>query len=80
MSFDINLELYDGKEKANPFIIPKKWDPTNRDNFIEVGAGVKRSYVVDGDEGEWRGQGRSGMDLSQDNPAAYEVGHIPCLN
>ncbi len=76
VSFDINVKLYDGKEKANPFIIPESWDPTNRDNFIEVGDGVKRSYVVDGDEGEWRSQGRNGMTLSEDNPAPHEVGHL----
>lgn len=36
---------------------------------------MKRSYVVDGDEGEWRSQGNNGTTLSEDNPAPHEVGH-----
>lgn len=72
----VNVGLYDGKEKNDPWIIPESWNPSNRDNFIEVGAGDKRSYVVGGDEGEWRSQGRQGMTLSQDDPAPHELGHL----
>ena len=83
-SFNVNvnftLRLYDGKEKNDPFIIPESWNPTNRDNFVEIGAGDKRSYVSGGDEGEWRSQGRKGLTLAQDDPAPHEVGHLLGLN
>lgn len=35
-----------------------------------------RSFVQGGDEGEWRGSGRNGLSLSQDNPAPHEFGHL----
>ena len=79
VKFDVSVSLYDGKAQSDPFIIPESWDPTNRDNFIEVGASLKevgRSFVQGGDEGEWRGTGRNGMSLSQDNPAPHEFGHL----
>ena len=76
VNVNVNVGLYDGKEKNDPWIIPESWNPSNRDNFIEVGAGDKRSYVVGGDEGEWRNQGRQGMSLSQDDPAPHELGHL----
>ena len=72
----VNIGLYGGKEKNNPFIITESWNPNNRDNFVEVGAADKRSYVTGGDEGEWRSQGRSGLTLAQDDPAPHEVGHL----
>ena len=73
---NVNVGLYGGKEKSDPWIIPESWNPYNRDNFIEVGAGDDRSYVIGGDEGNWRSQGRQGMTLSQDNPAPHELGHL----
>ena len=76
VSVNVNFSLYGGKEKNNPTIIPESWNPFNRDNFVEVGAGDKRSYVQGGDEGVWRSQGRNGMTLAQDNPAPHEVGHL----
>ncbi|MCF2446941.1 RHS repeat-associated core domain-containing protein [Dyadobacter sp. CY345] len=79
VKFDVKVGVYGGKEKADPFIIPESWNPNNRDNFVEVGATlgeVGRSFVSGGDEGEWRGVGRNGMNLSQDNPAAHEFGHM----
>lgn len=69
--------LYDNKEKNSPFIIIEKFDPTNRDNFIEVVNSDKiTSEVVGFDEGKWRGKGRLGKSLDQDNPAPHEFGHI----
>lgn len=72
----VNVGLYEGKEKNDPLIVPESWNPKNRDNFIEVGAGDKRSYVTGGDEGEWRSQGRNGQTLAQDDPAPHELGHL----
>lgn len=72
----VNVGLYQGKEKNDPFIIEESWNPYNRDNFIEVYPANKRSYVMGGDEGEWRSQGRSGMTLTQDDPAPHELGHL----
>ncbi len=76
VNVNVNVGLYEGKEKNDPFIITESWNPTNRDNFVEVGAADKRSYVMGGDEGEWRSQGRSGLALAQDDPAPHEVGHL----
>jgi len=79
VKFDVSVLLYDGKAQSDPFLIPESWDSTNRDNFIEVGNSLKqvgRSFVQGGDEGEWRGTGRQGMSLAQDNPAPHEFGHL----
>jgi hypothetical protein len=80
VKFDVNVNLYGGKEKSNPFLISESWNPSNRDNFIEVSSDVKRSYVLGGDEGEWRADGRNGQTLAQDNPAPHEFGHIVGLD
>jgi len=79
VKFNVSVSLYEGKEKNDPTIIPESWNPNNRDNFIEIGSSLKevgRSFVQGGDEGEWRGVGRNGMSLSQDDPAAHEFGHL----
>jgi len=79
VKFDIKIDLYEGEERNNPLVIPESWDASNRDNFVEVGATleeVKRSYVLSGDEGQWRGVGRNGLRLIDDDPAPHEVGHI----
>jgi uncharacterized protein RhaS with RHS repeats len=76
VNIKVNVGLYEGKEKNDPTIIPESWNPNNRDNFIEVGAGAERSYVTGGDEGEWRSQGRNGNTLAQDDPAPHELGHL----
>jgi hypothetical protein len=79
VKFDIKIDLYEGKEKNDPAIIPESWNPSNRDNFVEVGATIKdvgRSFVQGGDEGEWRGEGRGGKTLAEDDPASHELGHI----
>lgn len=79
VKFDVSVSLYDGKSQSDPFLISESWDPTNRDNFIKVGSSldeVGRSFVKGGYEGEWRGAGRGGMSLSQDNPAPHEFGHL----
>jgi len=76
VNVNVNVGLYKGKEKSDPWIIPGAWNPNNRDNFVEVGAGDKRSYVSGGDEGEWRSKGRDGMTLAQDDPAPHELGHL----
>ena len=79
-TFDVQVQikvaLYKGKERNDPLIIPESWNPFNRDNFIEIGANGKRSYVLGGDEGVWRSQGRNGKTLAQDDPAPHEIGHI----
>ena len=75
VNVDVNVSLYKGKEKSDPWIIPQAWNPFNRDNFIEV-SDNKRSYVSGGDEGEWRSQGRNKMTLAQDDPAPHELGHL----
>ena len=70
VKFNVKVGLYGNKEKNKPLIIPESWNPNNRDNFIEVGASlneIERSFVIGGDEGEWRGVGRNGMSLSEDS-------------
>ena len=76
VSVKVKILLYNNKEKSDPFIIPQSWNPYNRDNFVEVGANDKRSYVTGGDEGLWRSQGRNGRTLAEDDPAPHEIGHI----
>lgn len=79
VKFDVNVKLYQGKAMTDPFVIPEAWDPTNRDNFIKVGSTlneVRRSFVTGGDEGKWRGVGRNGNTLAQDDPAPHEFGHL----
>jgi RHS repeat-associated protein len=76
VNVNVSIGLYEGKEKIEPFIIEESWNPNNRDNFVEIGAADKRSYVSGGDEGEWRSQGRNGNTLAQDDPAPHEVGHL----
>ena len=79
VKFDIKVSLYDGKEKNTPTILPESWNPNNRDNFVEVGGSLSeigRSYVLGGDEGEWRGVGRGKSTLTEDDPAPHEFGHI----
>lgn len=76
VNINVNISLYEGKEKNDPYIIEESWNPNNRDNFVEIGAADKRSYVTGGDEGEWRSQGRNGLTLAQDDPAPHEVGHL----
>lgn len=79
VKFDVTVQLYEGKEKNDPFIIPESWNPNNRENFVEVGATLKdvdRSYVQGGDEGQWRGTGRGGKPLAADDPAPHEFGHL----
>ena len=67
---NVNIGLYEGKEKNDPFIIPESWNPFNRDNFVEIVAGDESFYVLGGDEGEWRSQGRSGLTLAH---VAFEL-------
>jgi hypothetical protein len=79
VQFDVQVSLYNGKEKADPLIIAESWDPSNMDNFIDVGASldeVGRSFVSGGDEGSWRGVGRNSNTLAQDDPAPHEFGHL----
>ncbi len=76
VEFNVNVSLYEGKEKNEPFIVSGKWDPNSRENFIEVSDEISRSNVAGGDEGEWRTKGRNGADLKDDNPAGHEFGHL----
>ena len=76
VKINVNISLYEGKEKNDPSIIEESWNPNNRDNFVEIGSADKRSYVTGGDEGEWRSQGRNGLTLAQDDPAPHEMGHL----
>lgn len=76
VSVKVKILLYNNKEKSDPFIILQSWNPYNRDNFVEVGANDKRSYVTGGDEGLWRSQGRNGRTLAEDDPAPHEIGHM----
>ena len=74
--FDINMALYGDKEKNNPMIVADSWNLFSRNNYIEVKDDCERSYVIGGDEGQWRSKGRNGAPLAMDDPAPHEVGHI----
>ncbi|MCX6317421.1 MAG: DUF6443 domain-containing protein [Bacteroidetes bacterium] len=71
VKFEATVELYNGKEKQDPIIIPDAWNPFSRTNYIEIDNSVKRSYVNGGwDEGAWIANGRT---------AAHEFGHLLAL-
>ena len=53
VQMDVSVKLYKGKEKQDPMIIPNAWNPSIRDNYIEVDNTVSRNYVLGGDEGQW---------------------------
>ena len=74
--FSINLHLYNNKEKENPFIILDSWNSNSRKNYIELKNMDSQSFTRDGDEGTWRSSGRYGLQLSYDDPAPHEVGHL----
>lgn len=74
VKFNVGVYLYDGKEKANPMIVPGKFDPDSRNNYIEILSDSKvnhRSFVRGGDEGVW-----SFGDIKNRKVAAHEFGHI----
>ncbi|SVC58879.1 uncharacterized protein METZ01_LOCUS311733, partial [marine metagenome] len=55
VTFAVKVRAYNPKAPTNnPLVIPESWNPTNTDNFIEIGAtaqNVARSHVFGGDEG-----------------------------
>ena len=75
--FDVDVALYDPENPARtPKAAAGHSNPPNTDNFIEVDEEAARSYVRGGDRGQWRGDGRGGKELADDNPAAHEFGHL----
>ncbi len=75
--YDINVKQYDPSDPSNePGLFSGKNNPFNTDNYVEVDNNSKRSFVKGGDEGVWRGKGRNGMTLSQDDSAPHETGHL----
>lgn len=76
VKFDIRLSLYGGTEQSSPIMIFDTLNPFSRDNYIKVSEDCRRSFVLGGDEGHWRSNGRNGKTLSNDDPAPHEVGHI----
>jgi hypothetical protein len=75
--FDIKIQQYDPSDSNNkPGLFSGKNNPFNTDNYIEVDNKSNRSFVRGGDEGVWRGLGRNGMPLVQDDSAPHEFGHI----
>jgi hypothetical protein len=64
-------------KEQHPMIIPDAWRPYSTDNFIEVTDSAEAtSFVRGGDEGTWRGRGRNGVSLADDDPAPHEFGHL----
>ena len=72
VKFDVSVEEYDKNDPKNvPSIIPDSWNPLSTNNYVEVGStpnDISRSYVVGGDEGQWRGYGS--------DPSSHEFGHL----
>jgi RHS repeat-associated protein len=76
VNFDVKVIIYEGVERNESLFIPETYDPTNRDNFIEVkqtDENTNPSHVWKGDEGVW-----STSDLANFNgfTAAHEFGHL----
>lgn len=75
--FDVDVQLYDpANPQATPGLTSGRFNPFNRDNFIEVTPERSTSFVRGGDEGRWRAVGLDGAPLEQDNPASHEFGHL----
>jgi hypothetical protein len=71
VSITAKVELYNGIPRINPSIIPESWDPTNRNNYIEIISDpAARNYVWCGDEGVWSFPARN------ENVYAHEFGHL----
>lgn len=77
VKFNVTVQMYNPADaSASPGLFSGANNPWNTDNYIQVNANDKTSFVRGGDEGEWRGQGRNGQTFAQDNPAPHEFGHI----
>ena len=75
--FDVTVEQYDASnQNSEPGLFSGRNNPFSTDNYVEIDNNSKRSFVRDGDEGTWRGKGRNGKTLSQDDSAPHEFGHI----
>lgn len=76
VAFEVEVRLYDPADPTRgPGLFSGRFNPFNRDNFIRVEE-RDRSVVFMGDNGAWRSNGRNGLTLAQDNPAAHEFGHL----
>jgi hypothetical protein len=53
VQLDVSVQLYEGKANQSPLIIPDAWNPSSRNNYIEVDNSTSRDYVRGGDEGAW---------------------------
>ena len=72
IEFDITVTV--GEE---PNAEQKKTDSyTGTENFISAEADLKRSSVTAGYLGNWRSKGRKEANLTDDNPAPHEFGHL----
>ena len=70
--FDVNVKMYDTNNPNNsPGYLSDRYNPFSTNNYVEIGAtgnDVKRSFVIGGDEGKWRGYGL--------DPSVHEFGHL----
>ncbi len=75
--FDITVEQYDASnQNSEPGLFSGRNNPFNTNNYVEIDNSSNRSFVRGGDEGTWRGKGRNGKTLSQDDSSPHEFGHI----
>jgi RHS repeat-associated protein len=76
--FDVSVKLYNPNNASDrPGLFSGRYNPLNRDNYIEVDKNYKNnSYVKSGDEGLWRGGGWLGFSFEESDPAPHEFGHL----
>ena len=77
VKFDVSVKIYNPNDPNDaPGLFSGKNNPYNTDNYIQLNNDDKRSFVMNGDEGEWRTKGRNNKTLAKDDPAAHEFGHL----
>ncbi len=77
VKFDVKVEIYNPENPTEgPGLFSGKNNPWNTDNYIQLNNDDKRSFVLGGDEGEFRTKGRNGKSFAADDPAPHEFGHI----
>lgn len=66
--FNVSVSLLNGKEKQRGNMILDSWNPSSRNNYIEIDNSIPRDYVIAGDEGVWGGNRRQ--------VPSHEFGHL----
>ena len=77
IEFNVNVNLFNpDNPNDTPELSPNRYNNSNLANFIEVNLNSDRSSVLGSNKGVWRGAGRQGRTLEEDDPSVHEFGHL----